>query len=605
MKRFFAILLAVLTVTSLLVPLTVHAVDPTPDEDSRETTELKTSDGRSTGVVMTKLHFPVSAGKRSNSHIYGKEVISVEADLSNTNVTMAVMSNYNGSSIFNTVRSTADYYDANHEDSELLSLSNGDGFYYISVGGICAGTMVIDGEVWSTNPYSYGATGSSKTTDCSWGGNNDYCLGVTKDNQPLVGLLRYTTTIHNDDTDVDVAAGGINRNTGTGSLVIYNKRFLNSPYYTAIPSYMVVVKVEDTAFTPTNEVKGTVVEIYTENDSYDSRTAKLDDNTIIISGTGNAKIKALKENFSVGDSVTMKTRLRDDMGHTDLFENVNSVIAGHIIVLKDGKIADSGLAANNDVYAVTIAGVTNDGRVALTSFTADEQCHYGGFTMGDICQICLDLGYNTCFFLDGGGSTTMVTKNAGGENVLTSQYVDGYADGNPVERRVGNSVGIVWRETPLCDKQGDIDYLTLNEERLVWVDAKDVLECGDGYMYYPNSNGINYICDEYWDENDVCHYYYSPVNYEAFELPTEAPTEAPTEPPTEAPTEAPTDAPTEAPTAAPTEPVTEPATEPATETPTEAPATETEASGSGCASVSLSVMPVLLGLAYVFGRRKH
>lgn len=192
----------------------------------------------------------------------------------------------------------------------------------------------------------------------------------------------------------------------------------------------------------------------------------------------------------------MRTRMTDQMGQTELWNNATMAISGHILVLKDGKAADSNLFANNDVYAVTIAGFNNDGKLMFSTFTADEDCRYGGFTQGDLSRACLELGYNTCFFFDGGGSATMVTKDGQGNNVLTSRYVDNYSTKVPEERRVGSSVCITWSAEPVCEEQGSLSYIKVDESRRISVDPSLVRTAADGRKYFTAADGVSYYVDE-------------------------------------------------------------------------------------------------------------
>ena len=114
---------------------------------------------------------------------------------------------------------------------------------------------------------------------------------------------------------------------------------------------------------------------------------------------------------------TYKDQLRDGIG------------AFGVTLVKDGKIA---ISQSEDYYANrasrTSVGITRTGKVVFMVLDGRQEPRSCGGSMEEIAQIMLEAGCQIAVNLDGGGSTTFVTKPEGKEELeVTSCPSDGYS----------------------------------------------------------------------------------------------------------------------------------------------------------------------------------
>ena len=112
----------------------------------------------------------------------------------------------------------------------------------------------------------------------------------------------------------------------------------------------------------------------------------------------------LWENVQVGDKVTLTVETSVDI------ESFKSASAGGTLLVKDGKkhTLTHSISGTNPR---TMAGINKDG-TKLYLITADGRSgSSAGLTMQGMQDLALELGLDTAINLDGGGSSTMVTRN--------------------------------------------------------------------------------------------------------------------------------------------------------------------------------------------------
>lgn len=114
---------------------------------------------------------------------------------------------------------------------------------------------------------------------------------------------------------------------------------------------------------------------------------------------------------------TYKGQLRDGVG------------AFGVTLVKDGKIAVSPSAEYyNNRASRTAVGITKTGKVVFMVLDGRQEPFSCGGSMEEIAQIMLEAGCYTAVNLDGGGSTTYVSKPEGATELqVTSSPSDGYA----------------------------------------------------------------------------------------------------------------------------------------------------------------------------------
>ena len=426
--------------------LAVAPAEKLSDEQSRKTSEITLADGTKTGVLWSDISVSGS--------VYGadRQVNMVEVDLSNTHLSMEVLTGGQYMVSAKTLNKAAADYNAAHEGQTVLAAVNGDLWMTAVHSGssvskkvlkVTRGILMIDGEIWASQQLdqeNLGATNAEKGTSAG----NKAAFGVTSKNQPLVGSpdIRVTMTVNGKE----VKADGINRLPALNSLIVYNHR-VNDANYALNDAYEVELKVDDSsAFKAGGEISAKVVAIYK---SGAATRPSIGEKTILLTARGN-RVSDLQNNFKVGDTVTFKTTLTDRMGRTDLWQDVQDAIGGHMQPIVDGKLA----VANGDTtaYPASFVGYRDDGTVVLCSVTSTIDGSRAGLRFKDGYKFCTEMGFNSVFYLDGGGSCTFITLEEGSYTIRNQ-----CSDGSP--RAVINGIGVVWNETPVCEKQGSLSYI--------------------------------------------------------------------------------------------------------------------------------------------------
>ena len=104
-------------------------------------------------------------------------------------------------------------------------------------------------------------------------------------------------------------------------------------------------------------------------------------------------------------------------------------------------------------YPVALIGVNDEGKVLISTFTsATGERHGLNYDSG--MGIVDELGYNSVFFLDGGGSTTIVTLEDG----TYSERCEHWKAENDY-RAVINMAAVVLYDEPVCEVQGSLEHI--------------------------------------------------------------------------------------------------------------------------------------------------
>ena len=396
-------------------------------EDSNVTSEIKIG-GKSTGVQYTRIH--LGAGGASG---YGANRIIniVEADLKNNpKLTLEVINNGTYIKDSNAVPNEVANY--KEDDKKILAAVNGD--WMISAEGLAQNCyyrvpfslLVIDGEIW-----------------CSQRANPEpaadyYTMCITKDNKVLIDKPTVSVKVKNETKSKTTATTGLNRASVNDSLNVYNNR-LGTSNYVSTDAYEVVITTDaSNKFYHNQPISGTVTKIHPAGTV--SRSG-INDNTIILTAKG-SYVSKLSERFSIGDKVTLTATINCSNNRAD-WQNCEEAIGGQCLVMKNGSINNDLSGSTTGQYPTNIIGYKKDGTVMMTMVTADTNGRYEGLNFKtQIAKFCKEIGYDTCFLFDGGGSTTMVTLDETGKYVERACYSDGNI------RRVWNTFALVYDETP-------------------------------------------------------------------------------------------------------------------------------------------------------------
>lgn len=306
--------------------------------------------------------------------------------------------------------------------TNAIAMVNGD-FYNTRAEGAPIGTTVMDGKLASSQSYLTGV----------------YCLGITKDRTAHIEEFSFSGAVSNAYGSA-MALSGLNKTfyweetTGTHShldkLHLYNDlwggttRGMDS--YTGVPAELLVKD-------------GIVVETAFEG----GFATAVPEGHYIVHGDGKAA-EFLKANFVKGDKIYIEYAYEP-------VENWQMVVGGHALLVDQGQVVKytKDLSALGGVRARTAAGISQDGKtlylVAIEGRTADSK----GITLGNLSLLLTKLGVWKAVNLDGGGSTTMVSRPLG----ETARVRVIHPENNGAERSVVEGIGI-YSTAPLGRIQG-------------------------------------------------------------------------------------------------------------------------------------------------------
>lgn len=295
--------------------------------------------------------------------------------------------------------------------TNAVAMVNGD-FYNTKAEGAPIGNTVIDGKLVSSQSYLNGV----------------YCLGITGDDKAYIEQFSFEgeVTASNGET---YGLSGLNKtfyweettslHSHLGRLHLYSdmwggsKRGMDS--YVGVPAEVMVKnnRVIETAF----------------DGGFDSAVPE---GCYILHGDGNAA-EFLKNNMKVNDYIQM------DYTYAPM-KNWQMVIGGHALLVDNGQPVKytKDLSALGGVRARTAAGISRDGKkvyiVAVEGRTSESK----GITLGNLSLLMTKLGVWKAVNLDGGGSTTMVSRELGATE--RTRVIN--PEGNGSERSVVEGLGV-------------------------------------------------------------------------------------------------------------------------------------------------------------------
>lgn len=438
LTKMIAIVFAIVMVLGIFGQSAILDADATRfsfvGEDSNETTNIKLN-GKDTGAVYTRVHLGSggSAGWGAN-----RIINIVEANpKQHPNLSFEVINS--GTYLKNAAPLPTEVAKYKENGKTILAAVNGDWMSWSNSNSIGAevtsdyrvtfSPLVLDGEIWCSQ-----MTSAEQPADY-------YTLCITKDNKVLIDKPTVTTKISNLTTGKKTTATGLNRAPVANSLNVYNNR-LNDSNYVNSDAYEVVIKADSSSrFVNGQAVTGIVTKIYPAGTV--SRDG-LSNDTILLTARG-SYISKLKDKYSVGDKVSITAEIKCGTNAAD-WKNCEEAVGGQCLVMKDGKINNDLAAATMEQYPTNIIGYKKDGTVMMTMVTADTNGKYVGLNFRtQIAKFCKEIGYDTCFLFDGGGSTTMVTLDNNGKYVERACYSDGQI------RNIWNILALVYDENPAAD----------------------------------------------------------------------------------------------------------------------------------------------------------
>lgn len=150
----------------------------------------------------------------------------------------------------------------------------------------------------------------------------------------------------------------------------------------------------------------------------------------------------LLNSVNVGDEISVHKNIQPNL------ENIKLAFGGGTILVKDGQVSPVFTQNVSGVHPRTAIGITKD-RSKLMFVTIDgRHTSYKGVDGTQLAKYLIELGSYEAIMMDGGGSTTMVTR---GQGEFDSKVINHLSDGG--ERRIINGVAVI-SKAPLESLRG-------------------------------------------------------------------------------------------------------------------------------------------------------
>lgn len=354
--------------------------------------------------------------RTKNNQSIGTNVKVILADLQNPNVKLDVMTGQGGQ-----FTKKATVLGMSRETNSVAGV-NADFFDMNSAEPAPLGPQVSGGTFMATPTTSL---------------QGMYAFGITKENKPIIETFTSEGIVKAANGQT-YTLSGLNRNVGTLGNAMHQ--------YTSAWGGSTRAKNAGNPLTEVLVVDGIVAEIATGG----IIDGAVPENGYILSGAG-AAAEFIAANVKVGQPIEADARLKPvnpNLTYTE--EDFQMLVGGHTMLVIDGVPA----AYTRDVSSIQPNG--NTSRTAV-GFSKDQRYvylvisdHAGdsvGPTLPDFQKLLIDLGVWRAVNLDGGGSTTLVSRPLGDfETVLVNQPKDG------AQRRVVNGIGVFSTSAPAALK---------------------------------------------------------------------------------------------------------------------------------------------------------
>lgn len=127
----------------------------------------------------------------------------------------------------------------------------------------------------------------------------------------------------------------------------------------------------------------------------------------------------------------------DSQSYNNVKDSLKEALGGNAILVKGGQAFQTP-TTGADREPRTAVGIKANGNVFFTQIDGRQEPYSAGISMGELAELMIDLGAITALNLDGGGSSALLSRKAGGDDL---QLISSPSDGG--ERSVANSWLIV------------------------------------------------------------------------------------------------------------------------------------------------------------------
>ncbi len=278
-----------------------------------------------------------------------------------------------------------------------------------------------------------------------------YSFGITDDGTPYIGHIDTRISLLNYSTGVTVNADGVNRLPANDSLVMYTDKGPVSNY-ALDDAYEVVIDFSSNyTLKHGNRIIGSVTAVSGPGEERYS----MQENRVILTARG-TDIKYI-EDYAVGDRIMVTIRINDLMGNSEIWqESIVEACGGHVPVVYNGEACTKSYSRADPM---TLIGYKADGTVIMIINDGRQEGYSIGINRLLYEDLCLELGLDAAFLLDGGGSTTLIELTEEGyelKNRPSDYNPDGVTQG--CQRPLANAILLSYVTKSGSEfEKGDID----------------------------------------------------------------------------------------------------------------------------------------------------
>lgn len=266
-------------------------------------------------------------------------------------------------------------------------------------------------------------------------------LGIKRDGKAVIGAptVSMSVTVNGQHA---YAINSVNRKRLANHLVVYTNKFGTSTKTNELGTE-VRVKVESGKLNGNSNLVGTVVD-----KEIGIGDTTLNENEIVLSG--HHKANEYLQSVQVGDRVEIATVMSPSE-----WNEVEEAVSGRYHLVKKGVLQNINIAG---VAPRTAVGVRKDGSVFTVVVDGRKPGYSSGLSLQETAKLMRDLGAYDSITFDGGGSSTLVSRELGDHKVTVQNRP---SDG--AERSVANSLLFVskWKTGPLHQILADVQEVEL------------------------------------------------------------------------------------------------------------------------------------------------
>ena len=287
------------------------------------------------------------------------------------------------------------------------------------------GLDIYDGEIVSS-PHTQKETPYERQI-CAF--------GITPDGRTVLGtpdLKIKLTDLSRSDVET-VSLNGLNRLPANNAIMIYSDK-MAADTASLSDAYEIVIDCDyDYVIKHGSVIKGKVTSICKKGDE----DPVMKENRLIVTARGNNYVKKVS-GIKVGDEIEVSFEITVNKKDAEIWKEVTNSVGGHTILVKNGKAQAN---SDSDVIPATAIGNTADGKVMFLVVDGRRKDYSVGLKVSDMPDFCKTLGFENCFLLDGGGSSTLLAMNKEGSYEIVNTPCDKYENGEYGKARtVVNSV---------------------------------------------------------------------------------------------------------------------------------------------------------------------